>query len=155
MLQSVTSAASAKKTKLPEADVRHPCRVPKDAGDQANIDLVEVFDASGTKYFVVHMVDHATRFQLAGLMKGKSTGEVISFIRRHWLPIFGPPRVLVCDQGREFVSWEMEEFASAHSILLWHAAVGAPWQNGICERCWWNPQSDPGIYRQCSSSSRS
>ena len=106
--------------------------VPKGAGDQANIDLV--MDSSGVKYFVVHMVDHATRFQLAGLMKSKSTGEVISFIRRHWLPIFGPPRVLVCDQGREFVSWEMEEFASAHSIVLWHAAVGAPWQNGICER---------------------
>ena len=108
--------------------------VPKDAGDQANIDLVEVMDAAGQKFFVVHMVDHATRFQLAGLLKTKSTADVVSFIRRHWMPVFGPPRVMVCDQGREFISWEMEEFASAHSIVLWHAAVGAPWQNGICER---------------------
>ena len=48
--------------------------------------------------------------------------------------MFGAPRVLVADQGREFISWEFEEFCSAHSILLWHCGVGAPWQNGICER---------------------
>ena len=48
--------------------------------------------------------------------------------------MFGPPKVLVADQGREFVSWEMEEFCASASILLWHAAVQAPWQNGIAER---------------------
>lgn len=107
---------------------------PKDAGDQANIDLIEVFDAAGNKFIAVHVIDFATRFQKAELLPVKSTAQVLSFLRKRWLPVFGAPRVLVADQGREFISWEFEEFCSAHSILLWHCGVGAPWQNGICER---------------------
>ena len=107
---------------------------PKDVGDQANIDLVEVYDSTGEKFYVVHMIDFCTRFQLAEVLRGKTAADVLSFIRKRWLPIFGAPRVLVADQGREFISWDFEEFCSAHSILLWHCGVGAPWQNGICER---------------------
>ena len=107
---------------------------PKDAGDQANIDLIEVFDAAGNKFIAVHVIDFATRFQMAELLPVKSTAQVLSFLRKRWLPVFGAPRVLVADQGREFISWEFEEVCSAHSILLWHCGVGAPWQNGMCER---------------------
>ena len=107
---------------------------PKDAGDQANVDMIEIFDAAGNKFYAIHMIDYATRFQMAEVLPNKSTTQVLSFIRKRWLPVFGAPRVLVADQGREFISWEFEEFCSAHSILLWHCGVGAPWQNGICER---------------------
>ena len=107
---------------------------PKECSDQVHIDLVEMNDASQGKHMVVHMTDHATRFQLGEVLPDKSTKSVVSFIKRRWMPIFGPPKVLVADQGREFVSWEMEEFCASTSILLWHAAVQAPWQNGVAER---------------------
>ncbi len=107
---------------------------PKECSDQVHIDLVEMYDASEAKHMVVHMTDHATRFQLAEVLPDKSTKSVVSFIKRRWMPIFGPPKVLVADQGREFVSWEMEEFCASASILLWHAAVQAPWQNGVAEK---------------------
>ena len=55
-------------------------------------------------------------------------------MQESWLPIFGPPRVLVADQAREFISHEFEAFCGEHGILLWHAGVQAPWQNGVCER---------------------
>lgn len=107
---------------------------PKECSDQVHIDLVEMYDASQVKHMVVHMTDHATRFQLGEVLPDKSTKSVVSFIKRRWIPIFGPPRVLVADQGKEFVSWEMEEFCASASILLWHAAVQAPWQNGVAEK---------------------
>ena len=44
------------------------------------------------------------------------------------------PEGLVADQGREFISHELAEFCAGHSIFLWYCGVGAPWQNGICER---------------------
>ena len=94
---------------------------PKECSDQVHIDLVEMDDASQGKHMVVHMTDHATRFQLGEVLPDKSTKSVVSFIKRRWMPIFGPPKVLVADQGREFVSWEMEEFCASTSILLWHA----------------------------------
>ena len=40
----------------------------------------------------------------------------------------------MADQGRELISWKFEEMAAQHSILLWHTASQAPWQNGICEK---------------------
>lgn len=107
---------------------------PKDTSDQVNIDMFEVFDARDQKFFAVHLVDFATRFQMAGLLPNKSSEEVIRFVTEHWLPVFGAPRVLVADQGREFISLEFEQFCARHSIFLWHTAVQAPWQNGICER---------------------
>ena len=46
-----------------------------------------------------------------------------------------PRRVgLLADQGREFVSQEFADWCASHSVLLWHAAVQAPYQNGLAER---------------------
>ena len=107
---------------------------PRDMGDQVHIDLLEIEDIKENKFFVVHCTDSATRFQMAEVLKDKSTASVVRFLSTKWLPVFGAPRVLVADQGREFISWEMEEWASSVSTLLHHIAVQAPWQNGIAER---------------------
>ena len=108
--------------------------VPCDMGDQIHVDLLEVFDTSEKKYVVAHATDAATRFQMAEILPDKSTKSVVRFLSTRWIATFGPPRVMVVDQGREFVSWEMEEYAGSQSILLHHIAVQAPWQNGIAER---------------------
>ena len=116
--------------------VRRPASLPtpKDLGDQVHLDLLEIEDAREKKYFVAHCTDYATRFQAAEILADKSTKEVIRFMATRWLPTFGAPRVLVCDQGREFISWEMEEWTSSISTLLHHIAVQAPWQNGVAEK---------------------
>ena len=108
--------------------------VPKDFGDQVHIDVMEVYDAKDRRFFVIHATDYATRYQLAELMPDKSSKSVIRFMALKWVATFGAPRVLVCDQGREFISWEFEEWASSVSTMLHHIAVQAPWQNGIAER---------------------
>ena len=107
---------------------------PKDLGDQVHIDIFESEDAAEKRFYVVHATDWATRFQAAEVLPDKSTKSVVRFLATRWLPTFGAPRVLVCDQGREFVSWEMEEWASSVSTMLHHIAVQAPWQNGVAER---------------------
>ena len=70
---------------------------------------------------------------MAEVPKDKSADAVVNFVVRRWMPIFGPPQVLVADQGREFISWKFEEMAAQHFILHRHTAVQAPWQNGVCE----------------------
>ncbi|CAL1128158.1 unnamed protein product [Cladocopium goreaui] len=97
--------------------------VPRDMGDQIHVDLLEVFDTSEKKYVVAHATDAATRFQMAEILPDKSTKSVVRFLSTRWIATFGPPRVMVVDQGREFVSWEMEEYAGSQSILLHHIAV--------------------------------
>ena len=116
--------------------VRRPASLPlpKDMGDQVHVDLLEVEDCKEQKFWVAHATDYATRFQLAEIIPDKSTASVVKFLSNRWVATFGPPRVMVVDQGREFISWEMEEYASSQSILLHHIAVQAPWQNGVAER---------------------
>ena len=133
---------AAKQLKCSLCDERRPPKVqrpaslpgPRDPGDQVGIDIFDVFDGVGTRFSVLHAVDAATRFQMAVLVERKASEEVVNFIRERWAPVFGVPRTLVCDQGREFISHELEDFASGVNMHLYHIAVGAPWQNGLCER---------------------
>ena len=115
---------------------QRPSSLPtvRDVSDQVHIDIFEAYDVNEQRFYVVHAIDHCSRFQLAQVLPDKSSKSVIAFLQRKWLPIFGAPRVLVADQGREFVSWEFEQLCAENSILLWHCAVQAPWQNGVCER---------------------
>lgn len=108
--------------------------VPKDTSDQCHIDLLVVSDAADRNYMVCHITDFTSRYQMAGILQSKATAEVISFLKQHWLPLMGPPRVLVADQGREFVSHEFESFCAGLGIYVFYAGIGAPWQNGIAER---------------------
>ena len=48
--------------------------------------------------------------------------------------MMGAPRVMVCDQGREFISEHFSDWAEAAGISLYRIGVQAPWQNGIAER---------------------
>ncbi|CAE7718191.1 pgsA [Symbiodinium sp. CCMP2592] len=115
---------------------RRPASLPGpwEPGDQVCIDILDVFDAIGTRFSVLHAVDGVTKFQMSMLVENKSSAEVIRFLRERWAPVFGMPRTLVCDQGREFISHELESFAAECNMFLYHIAVQAPWQNGLCER---------------------
>ena len=107
---------------------------PRDVSDQVHCDLLEAVDSQDNKYVIIHVTDFCTRFQMAQILDRKAADDVIKFFKVMWMPVFGPMRVLVCDQGREFVSHQFQDFCSEQSVLLWHTGVGAPWQNGIAER---------------------
>ena len=107
---------------------------PREPGDQVCVDVLDVFDAIGARFSVLHAVDGVTKFQMATLVEHKSSAEVIRFLRERWAPVFGMPRTLVCDQGREFISHELEGFAAECNMFLCHIAVQALRQNGLCER---------------------
>ena len=107
---------------------------PRAVGEQLHADLVMVEDAAGNVYVVAHATDAVSRYQLAAVIPDRSSSSVIDFLSQMWLPLLGAPRQVIADQGREFISEEFQTWCSSHSIILWHAAVQAPWQNGICER---------------------
>ncbi|OLQ04968.1 Uncharacterized protein K02A2.6 [Symbiodinium microadriaticum] len=107
---------------------------PRAVGEQMHVDLLVTEDAVGRTYVVAHATDAVSKFQQAAIIKDKSAASVIDFLMASWVPLLGPPKQLIADQGREFIAEEFQEWCSSHSILLWHAAVQAPWQNGIAER---------------------
>ena len=91
-------------------------------------------DAVGRTYVVGHATDAVSKFQQAAILPDKSAASVVDFMATAWLPLLGAPRTIIADQGREFIATEFQDWCSSHSVLLWHAAVQAPWQNGTAER---------------------
>ena len=51
-----------------------------------------------------------------------------------WIQYFGPPMLIIADQGTDFVCTQFKEFTNANRILLHIIDVRAPWQNAQTER---------------------
>ena len=107
---------------------------PQQVGKQLHIDLLVIEDAMRKGYIVAHVTDAVSRFQFAALLSDKSSKSVIHFLKVHVFSVLGVPKVMIADQGREFVSQEFADFADLNNIYVKHIGVQAPWQNGVAER---------------------
>ena len=58
----------------------------------------------GEMNWILHLIDHWSKFNLAYPIHRKSAASVANALKTHVLPIFGVPRILQCDNGREFVN---------------------------------------------------
>ena len=103
-----------------------------DFGQVLGLDL-KIWDKNKGVY-ILYMIDHFTRYQVATIIKSKESNEVIDAITTVWLPIFGRVDSLLTDNGGEFTSEEIREVASALNMELKTTGANSPWQNGIVER---------------------
>ena len=67
------------------------------AKDFNEVVAMDLKDIRGKK--ILHMIDHATRYAAAAVVKSKEKGEIVDKIFRHWIALFGPPRKFLCDNG--------------------------------------------------------
>ena len=51
---------------------------------------------------ILHMIDHATRFSAASVVKSKKKEEVVDAFIKDWIAIFGAPSTIFSDNGGEF-----------------------------------------------------
>ena len=93
---------------------------------------VDLKDVGVDKIF--HMIDNATRYSGAALIKNKSKEEIVDQFFINWIKIFGVPKKLLSDNGREFNNELFREMASLLGIELLTTAAESPWSNGITER---------------------
>ena len=80
----------------------------------------------------LNVIDWATKFQLMIPLKSKKPAMVREAYR-HWLRLFGPPKKIATDMGREFKTDFLNQAAEDGSYVD-PAAVEAPHQRGITER---------------------
>ena len=80
------------------------------------------------------MVCWGTLYQLCIPVVDKTAETVAKCVAERWIQYFGPPLVIIADQGKEFVGTQFKEFTNANSILLLIIDVRATWQNGRTER---------------------
>ena len=50
-------------------------------------------------FLFLHIIDHATRFSTAAVIRSKEKEEIIDKIFKHWVALFGCPRKVLSDNG--------------------------------------------------------
>ena len=92
---------------------------------------VRVPFSNKTKY-CLNVVDYGSHFQMVIPLNGHTAHETRAGYRL-WLKVFGPPRKLLCDLGREFQK-EFENLAEADGTELLPSSLETPEQRGFVER---------------------
>lgn len=88
----------------------------------------------GSDGYILHIIDHLTRYSAACLIKDKKKETIIRGVMDHWIKIFGPPKYFLMDNGREFVNHEFVDLAEKFNIIIRTTAAESAWSNGLCER---------------------
>ncbi len=88
----------------------------------------------GPDGYILHLIDHLTRYSAACLIRDKKKGTIIKGIMDNWIKIFGPPKSFLTDNGGEFVNHEFIDLAEKFNIVLKTTAAESAWSNGLCER---------------------
>ncbi|CAJ1408326.1 unnamed protein product [Effrenium voratum] len=110
-----------------------PSMRPVTFNASAHLDLKYAKDCKSKLYVALSMIDHATNFHRACLLRTRRPAHVANKFVTQWCALFGDPTELVFDQGGEFEKeflFELEKRA-IHSKVV---GAYAPWQNSFAER---------------------
>ena len=97
------------------------------------MDLKYIKDAAGELFVALSMVDAATCYHAAKLLRCREPNHVAGKLMTGWIAIYGVPVNLVCDQGGEFES-DFIAMLEQHGIASKVTGSHAAWQHGFCER---------------------
>ena len=67
---------------------------------------------------VVTMLDAASKFLAARVVKKETSGDFLQALQRGWIRTFGPPQAIHVDSHRAWGSEEVRDFATEHDIQL-------------------------------------
>ena len=106
---------------------------PISFNEMVAIDLKFVNDCQSQKYVALSMVDTATNYHQATLLRNRNPDHCARKFMSKWISLFGPPTWVHLDQGGE---WEAEfiMLLEQHAIATKVSGAHAGWQLGLAER---------------------
>ena len=117
---------------------RHPkpkpiVSLPK-AKDFNQVVMMDLKEVTKGEVWVLHMVDCATRYTAAAVIKSKKKEVIVKKILQIWMAYFGSPCKFHSDCGGEFNNEVLRELNEMFGIETSTTPGEAPWNNGIVER---------------------
>ena len=104
-----------------------------EAFERWGVDFVEMKRAASGKRILLTAIDYCTSQGLAKPVDSESAEEVITFLE-DLINHYGKPSSLVCDNGRAFISTDLQNWAKLRGIRLVYASVYHPQTNGKVEK---------------------
>ena len=86
------------------------------------------------KVYLLHAIDHATRFCAGSIIRSKTPEVIIRDVFKYWISVFGTPEKILTDNGGEFCNQAMMELGEKFNLKLITTAAESPWSNGLVER---------------------
>merc|ERR1712215_103609 len=86
------------------------------------------------KYWILHLIDSATRYSVATLITTKHQDEILRNIYLMWISYFGYPKKFLSDNGGEFSNERFREMNEKLNIETATTAAESPFSNGMVER---------------------
>ena len=83
---------------------------------------------------ILHMIDMATRYSSAGIVKDKDKSTIVKAIFGKWISLFGTPNKFMADNGGEFANGEYVDLCENVNIETQFSAAESPFSNGMVER---------------------
>ena len=98
------------------------------------IDFLSIPVDTAPKEHLLVMVDSFTRFTRLAVTTNETAAAAADALHRKWLAIFGPPTILVSDNGSAFISKDMRTFCNHYGIQQQFTSARNPRGNSLCER---------------------
>lgn len=87
--------------------------------DLITMDLIGPLPLSKNKnQYILVLVDSATKFVVAEPIRKATTANCIKVIEKNLILQFGPPRILLTDNGKQLISNQMKKFCESYKIQL-------------------------------------
>ena len=106
---------------------------PVSFGLELHCDLKYIHDFKNQLYVALSIVDAATSFHTAVMLKNRTAAHVARKFARHWCSLYGIPGTIVVDQGGEF-DGEFVGWLETHGIHSKCTGAKSAWQHGFAER---------------------
>lgn len=110
------TCSSRERYRKPNASA--PSSVPKASrfNEKVQADVMWLKLEKG-KVPVLHLIDLATKFQAAALLRDEKAGSYCKAIERNWNKHFGPPKELITDEGRGWMNETMTQFLADRNVF--------------------------------------
>ena len=98
------------------------------------VDLIQVNVPNLGEYLLLNCLCWGTDMQIVEPVEDKQASTVYAAFARAWLAHYGPPGLVIADQGREFVGREFADRLGHLGVPVHYISARAPWENGRTER---------------------
>ena len=87
----------------------------------------------GNRY-ILTLIDHCTGWVEVKPLPFKTAENVVKFLSSEYVPRYGPPEIMITDQGLEFKNREVESYLKSIGVEVRHSSPFHPQTNGKIER---------------------
>ena len=116
----------------------HPknCLERPGAFDLVALDYVGPRVALGETWYYLVIIDHATRYVVTSVTKEQSAEHVLDVLTNIWVRCFGPPKIILTDNGAPFTSAKLHTYVY-YTLRTGHTKTSPynPTGNAINEAC--------------------